>query len=65
MDAATLIARLPPWDLLAMERKRIFYRLQDCRMLGALSVENVKEIKLEERSRLVNGWKRSVFFVRA
>jgi len=33
-DAATLLARLPPWDLLAVERKRIFERLRDAKELG-------------------------------
>lgn len=31
--AATLMARIPPWDLVAAERKRVFTRLQDSRAL--------------------------------
>jgi len=56
-DAVTLLARLPPWDLLALERKGIFDRMQDSKRLGASSAEDVKSIKLEERSRLVRSWR--------
>lgn len=30
LDAVTLLARLPPWDLLACERKRVYDRLTTC-----------------------------------
>lgn len=61
LDAATLLARLPPWDLLAEERKAIYDRFQASRSLGELSTEDVKEIKHEERFRLANKWKEHLF----
>jgi len=56
LDAATLLAHLPPFDLLAAERKNIFDRTLDAKILGIYDVEMGKEFRLEERSRLLDLW---------
>jgi len=47
-DAATLLARLIPLELLAAERARIYWRLQDEREAGVVP-DVVKEIRIQER----------------
>lgn len=52
LDAATLLARTPPFDLLAAERKAIFDRCLDARIKDFLDVETTRRIRSEERLRL-------------
>lgn len=56
LDAATLLARMSQFDLLAMERKRVFDRSLGARISNTYTVEMGKEIRLEERSRLLDQW---------
>jgi len=45
----TLLARLIPLELLAAERARIYWRLQDERKVGVIPGDVVKEIRIQER----------------
>lgn len=55
-DAATLMARMPPWDLVAAERKRTFNRIKDARALGPVEPSDIKRIHMEERAVLAHEW---------
>jgi len=48
-DSATLLARLIPFELLAAERARIFWRAQDAKEIGALTPEMLIDIRRSER----------------
>jgi len=48
-DSATLLARLVPHELLAMERARIFWRFQDMKEAGEATLEVFREIRNDER----------------
>jgi len=48
-DSATLLARLVPFELLAMERARIYWRFQDAREAGEATPVVLREIKMDER----------------
>lgn len=57
LDASTLLARLPPLDLMARERKNVYYRLRDSKKLGLVPREDILELRSEERTLLANAWK--------
>jgi len=48
-DAATLLARLIPLELLAAERTRVYWRLLDEREMGVLNADVLEDIKKTER----------------
>jgi len=56
LDAASLLVRTPPFNLFAEKRKSVYYRLKDAKVLGSLSLEDVREICAEERARLSGRW---------
>jgi len=47
-DSATLLARLVPYELLAAERARVFWRTQDAKAIGADSPGELMEIRTAE-----------------
>jgi len=55
-DSATLLARLIPYELLAAERARIFWRVQDAKEAGTYSVELLDDIKRSERTITQRQW---------
>jgi len=55
-DAATLLARLIPLELLAAERARIFFRQMDARDVGALTKEVINDIRIQERILTQRQW---------
>jgi len=59
--AATLLARLIPLELLAAERARIYWRLQDEREAGVVPGEVIREIKIQERVITQRQWGCVVF----
>jgi len=56
-DAVTLIARLPPFDIAAEERKNVYYRMRDARDLNQLTTEVKRQIRTEERNSVGLRWK--------
>jgi len=48
-DSATVLSRLVPFELLAMERYRIYTRWQDAKDVGAATPEALSDIKIDER----------------
>jgi len=48
-DSATLLSRLVPFELLAMERARSYWRCQDAKELGETSPEVLRDIRIGER----------------
>jgi len=55
-DSATLLSRLVPFELLAMERARIYWRWQDAREAGEASPDVLREIRIEERTITQRQW---------
>lgn len=55
-DAATLLARMPPWVLEASFRKRVFYRISESKRLGLFCREEEENIKKEENILLLRQW---------
>lgn len=56
-DAACLLARSPPFMLLAFMRKRIFHRLVDLRECADWSLDMEKEIRSQEYALMLRQWK--------
>lgn len=55
-NAATLLARMPPWPLEAALRRRIFERLTELKNCGDFSRDADAEVRNEERLLLVRQW---------
>lgn len=55
-DAATLLARMPPWTLEAAMRQRIFTRISESRRLGCYTLEIDAEIRNGEALLLTRQW---------
>jgi len=55
-DAATLLARMIPYELLAAERARVFWRLQDAKRLDDVSAETISDIRISVRSIAQRQW---------
>lgn len=55
-DAATLIARMPPWTLEANLRRRVYDRGRDLRRRGVWTKEEDDAIRREEQLLLVRQW---------
>jgi len=55
-DSGTLLARLIPYELLAAERARIFWRIQDAKEAGVYSLELLEDIKRSERTITQRQW---------
>jgi len=55
-DAATLLARLIPLELLAAERARIFYRELDAKDAGVLTEDVINDIRVQERILTQRQW---------
>jgi len=55
-DSSTLLARLVPYELLAAERARIFWRVQDSKELGNYSPELLRDISRSERTITQRQW---------
>lgn len=56
-NAALLLARLPPWSLMAGMRKRIYDRIRAHREDGTLTKDIIKDIREDENGRLCNEWR--------
>lgn len=56
LEAASLLARIPPVSLLAECRRRIYERTSDLRRYDEYTTENIKEIKIEENLLLYRQW---------
>jgi len=56
-DSATLLARQIPLELLAAERTRVYWRVQDAREAGTATPEVVSDIKRTERVITQRQWK--------
>lgn len=57
MDAALLLARLPPIHLLAEMRKNVYYRTLDLKRNNLYTVENLRNVKSDEEAILFNTWR--------
>jgi len=55
-EAALLLARTPPYELIAEERMEVYYRSLDLRDSSDWSLDVLKNIKLEEKIRLQGKW---------
>jgi len=55
-DSATLLSRSVPYELLAMERYRIYERWQDARENGEASPETLMNIRIGERAITQRQW---------
>lgn len=56
LEAASLLARIPPVSLLVECRRRIYERTCDLRRYGEYTAKNIKEIKKEENLLLYRQW---------
>lgn len=56
-DAATLLARMPPWLLEVSLRERVYLRIDESKRLGTFSPLEVNKIKKEESIVLIRQWK--------
>lgn len=57
LDAATLLARLPPVTLLVECRRRIYERVRDLRQYGEYSDRNAEIVSKEENLLMMRQWK--------
>lgn len=55
-DAATLLARMPPWVLEAATRARVHIRVSELRARGDETFEAIAEIRREEGVSLIRQW---------
>jgi len=55
-DSGTLLSRLVPYELLAAERARIFWRVQDAKGSGNYTKDLLEEIKRTERTITQRQW---------
>lgn len=55
-DAATLLARMPPWPLEATLRARVYKRTGELRRRGEGSIEAIEEVRREEGVLLIRQW---------
>jgi len=55
-DAATLLARMPPWTLEASLRRRVYDRIKELRLTDAYNDEEDKKIRKEESVLLFRQW---------
>lgn len=55
-DAATVLARMPPWNLEAHLRRRVFERIRDLKCRGTYDLHKDREIRREEGTLLIRQW---------
>lgn len=55
-DAATLLARMPPWTLEASLRRRVYHRIKESRRIDAYNDEEDENIRKEEGVLLFRQW---------
>lgn len=56
-DAATALARTPPWTLVAEKYKKIYTREQEARNNDIWTTDIAKRIKREEDDAMMDKWK--------
>jgi len=57
LDAATVLAGVPPFSLLVDVRVRTYHQIEDLKRENNLTSEAVREIRIRENSRLRDKWK--------
>jgi len=55
-DSAILLARIIPYELLAAEKARIFWRVQDAKEAGLAWLEEMDDIRVQERTITLRQW---------
>lgn len=56
-DAACLLAKSPPYTLLALMRKRVFHHLTDLRGSANWSLDLEREVRFQEHSLMLRQWR--------